>query len=53
MPDPDARGSGFFFPGFLQRAATLGAKADDAVQMVGNLKTVLGRQLVLKRFQLG
>lgn len=34
-------------------ATTLRAESDDTVQMLGNLKTVLGRQLILKRFQFG
>lgn len=43
----------FLLFGFFRGAATLGAESDDAVEVLGDLKMVFGRQLVLKRLQLG
>lgn len=53
VPGLNARRGWFFFAGIFHRAPTLGTDSDDAVQMVGNLKTVLGCNLVLQRLELG
>lgn len=44
---------GLLLSRFLCGAATLCAEPDDAVQVLSNLKMVLGRQLILKRFKFG